>query len=159
MTSVGYAWLQDSLQLSPFPVRQPASIQPVTRIKRIGETLAVPCSAPRPDDPLVHVLFALKHEGVNLAILAQALPQIPAAASKQSYTQPPMESTSGKPVICAKPSPVGSCSSIRQYAVLSSLDSTQNLYVTMPGERNWRWRAEFNGIGIIASCVTVKRVP
>lgn len=53
-------------------MRRPAIVQSVTRIETIG--------APAPDDLLGNLLFALKHEGINLAILAQALPQIPAAA-------------------------------------------------------------------------------
>src|SRR5450830_1051305 len=90
MNSAGYAWLQDALRLSAFPLRQAARVQPVTRLERIGEILAVPPGmAPAPDDLLGHVLFALKHEGVNLAILAQALPQIPAEALESELRNAP----------------------------------------------------------------------
>jgi hypothetical protein len=81
MHLVGYAWLHEAMQLSAFPLRLPAVVQPVTRLEKIGQTLAVPpATAPAPDDLLGHVLFALKHEGINLTILAQALPQIPVTA-------------------------------------------------------------------------------
>lgn len=77
MHPVGYAWLCETMSLSAFPLRLPAIVQPVTRLKKIGQTLAVPpATAPLADDLLGHILFALKHEGVNLAILAQALPKL-----------------------------------------------------------------------------------
>ena len=81
MNAAGYSLLIQQLGLSAVPLRLPAIVQPVTRIECIGHTLAVPPAiAPAPDDLLGHVLFALKHEGINLAVLAQALPRIPAAA-------------------------------------------------------------------------------
>ncbi|WP_022963582.1 hypothetical protein [Halopseudomonas pelagia] len=47
----------------------------MTRIEKIGNALAVPQSlAPDAEDVLGHVLFALKHEDINLTVLAQALP-------------------------------------------------------------------------------------
>jgi hypothetical protein len=80
MSLVGYGRLTESLRLSVFPIRKAARVQPVTRIKRIGDILAVPPNvAPPPEDMLGHVLFALKHEGINLSILAQALPRISSA--------------------------------------------------------------------------------
>ena len=72
--------LQDRPGITALPVRRPAIVQPVTRIKEIGLTLAVPSKmAPDPDDLLGNILFALKHEGVNLSLLAQVLLQVPAA--------------------------------------------------------------------------------
>ena len=64
-----------NLQYSPCGSLPMSSQQ---RMKRIGETMAVPPDiAPEPDDLLLHVLFALGHEGIDLAMLAQALPHIP----------------------------------------------------------------------------------
>lgn len=160
MNSAGYAWLQESLRLSSFPLRRPARVQPVTRIEQIGETLAVPANvAPAPDDLLGHLLFALKHEGINLAILAQALPQIPAAAMEAEFERAPngiyirkacflREAFTGEEL--SQPSPV-------RGAFVPLFDP--QLYVTMPGERNSRWRVEFNGIGTLAYCATVERTP
>lgn len=50
----------------------------VTRILRGPDVTVIPESvAPAPDaTSLDHILFALKHEGVNLQILAQALPML-----------------------------------------------------------------------------------
>jgi hypothetical protein len=160
MSLVGYGWLAQSLGLSAFPLPRPARVQPVTRIKRIGETLAVPASiAPGPDDLLAHILFALKHEGVNLAILAQALPKIPSSALEAELNKAPngiyickacflREALTGQPL--QQPSPV-------KGSFVPLFDPER--YLTMPGERNSRWRVEFNGIGTLAYCATVERTP
>ncbi|MGA3681546.1 MULTISPECIES: Fic family protein [Pseudomonas] len=160
MNFVGYARLQESLRLSAFPLNRPAKTQPVTRIKRIGETLTVPAgSAPEPDDLLGHLLFALKHEGINLAILAQALPKITASSMEAELEKAPngiylrkacflREAFTGEELI--QHSPV-------RGAFVPLFDPA--LYVTMPGERNSRWRVEFNGIGTLAYCATVERTP
>lgn len=160
MNSAGYACLQDALQLSAFPLRQPARVQPVTRLERIGDTLAVPPAiAPAPDDLLGHVLFALKHEGINLTILAQALPRIPAQALEAELRKAPngiyirkacflYEAFSGEELTQHSPVKGG---------FIPLFDPEQ--YLTMPGERNSRWRIEFNGIGTLAYCATVERTP
>ncbi|MFY1667224.1 hypothetical protein [Pseudomonas sp. Pseu.R1] len=76
-TLAGYAHLIDAMGLKVIGVKKPARVQPVTRIERLNGALAVPRAvAPEAGDFLAHIIFALKHEGVNLAILAQALPRI-----------------------------------------------------------------------------------
>lgn len=160
MTLAGYAWLIETLRLFAFPLRRPAKVQPVTRIKRIGETLAVPPNiAPASDDLLGHLLFALKHEGINLAILAQALPQIPAASLEAELERAPNGIYIRKACFLRE---AFTREELRQHspvrgAFVPLFDP--ELYVTMPGERNSRWRVEFNGIGTIAYCATVERTP
>lgn len=160
MNSVGYAWLQKSLGLSSFPLRRPGRGQPVTRIEQIGETLAVPSNtAPAPDDLLGHLLFALKHEGINLAILAQALPQIPAAALEAELERAPNGIYIRKACFLSEAftaEELNQRSPVRG-AFIPLFDP--QLYVTMPGQRNSRWRVEFNGIGTLAYCATVERTP
>ena len=74
MGVVGYEFLHQSLGLKGFAVNRPAQIRPVTRVMTADGLLAVPAHvAPTGTDPLDHVLFALKHEGVNLQLLAQAM--------------------------------------------------------------------------------------
>lgn len=66
---VGYAHLINAMGLKAIGVKKPALVQPVTRIERINGALAVPQSvAPEAEDFLAHIIFALKHEGVNLSI-------------------------------------------------------------------------------------------
>lgn len=160
MNSAGYAWLQEILRLSTFPVRRPARVQPVTRIERIGDILAVPANiAPAPDDLLGHVIFALKHEGVNLAILAKALPAIPAATLEAELERAPNGIYIRKACFLREAftaEPLNQRSPVRG-AFIPLFDPQR--YVTMPGERNSRWRVEFNGIGTLAYCATVERTP
>ena len=80
MQQVGYAFLKARLALSAFPVKKPAVVAPVNRIMTSlgGEALHVPAHvAPGSEDTLEHVLFALKHEGTNLQMLAEALFHVP----------------------------------------------------------------------------------
>jgi len=158
MTLAGYAWLHETLQLSAFPLRRPARIQPVTRIMRVGDILAVPPSiAPAPDDLLGHLLFALKHEGVNLAILAQALPQISTVALEAELQRAPNGIYIRKVCFLRE---AFTDEEVRQHSSVKGgfiplFDPDQ--YLTMPGERNSRWRVEFNGIGTLDYCATVER--
>jgi hypothetical protein len=81
MNFVGYDFLCQSLRLTAFPPERPALIKPVTRIEPTDTFVAIPRHvAPDTDDPVEHVLFALKHEGTDLQILAEALPKIDAAS-------------------------------------------------------------------------------
>lgn len=76
--SVGYQFVLDALGLAAFPLERPAVVRPVNRIERGDKVLSVPAGvAPPSNDILAHLLFGLKHEGVNLQVLAQALPRIP----------------------------------------------------------------------------------
>jgi hypothetical protein len=64
MNSVGYAFLCQSLRLSAFGPERPALVKPVTRVEPTDTFLAIPRHVvPGTDDPLEHMLFALKHEG------------------------------------------------------------------------------------------------
>lgn len=158
MHLVGYAWLREAMKLSAFPLRLPAIVQPVTRLEKIDQTLAVPAAtAPAPDDLLGHVLFALKHEGINLTILAQALPQIPVTTLERALQEAPngiyirkacylREAFTGQEVPQHAPVRGG---------FVPLFDPKR--YITRPGERNSRWRVEFNGLGTLDYCATVER--
>lgn len=160
MNLVGYARLLEALPLSAFPLRQPAKVQPVTRIKLIGDTLAVPPgAAPGPDDLLGHLLFALKHEGVNLTVLAQALPKIPAVVMEEAFKKSPNGIYIRKACFLYE---AFTSKKLHQHAPVRGafvplFDPA--LYVSMPGERNSRWRVQFNGLGTLAYCATVERTP
>lgn len=81
-------------------------IKPVTRITLIGNCLAVPHAvAPAQDALFEHVLFALKHEGVNLAILAQVFERLGPEPFLAGLAESPMAPLSVKLVICGKDLP------------------------------------------------------
>lgn len=77
MAHVGYAHLVDALGLKVRSPRQPASI--VTSVNRRVTTqdrVLFPSGVALTDTPIGHLEFALRHEGIDLGILAAALPAI-----------------------------------------------------------------------------------
>lgn len=158
MASVGYEFLRESLGLSAFAPPRPAYIGPVTRRQVTGDRLAVPRNvAPDSDRPLAHVLFALKHEGTNLQILAEAMLRISAADMLAELNQAPngsyirlacflWEEFNGEEL--SPIPPIGG-------TVQPLFDPKK--YLTGPVVRNGRWRVAFNGIGSMKYCVTVER--
>ena len=81
MSLLGYAYLHAHLKLTAFEPASYARLGAVTRVTATATAngLLVPAQvAGKTQTLLDHVLFALKHEGVNLQVLAQALPKLPA---------------------------------------------------------------------------------
>lgn len=77
MAGLGYEFVKSSLGLQVFPVERPAVVRPVTRLESRSDELAVPAGvAPAGDDIVEHLLFALKHEGTNLQVIAAACPHL-----------------------------------------------------------------------------------
>lgn len=157
---VGYAHLIDAMGLKAIGVRKPALVQPVTRIERINGALAVPQAvAPEAGDFLAHIIFALKHEGVNLSILAQAVPRIEGRLLVEAIDQSPSSGYLRK--VCF----------LWEAYSNRLLDYTEKprgpgvmlfdpeRYITGPSVRNSRWRVDFNGLGTLQYCVTVERTP
>lgn len=158
--SVGYQFVLDTLGLTAFPLERPAAIRPVTRIERGDQVLSVPAGvAPPSNDILAHLLFGLKHEGVNLQVLAQALPRVPierlelelSAAPNGQYVRAACylwEAWTGQQ-LRARPDIGG--------AYVELFDPQR--YITGPSRRDPRWRVDFNGLGSIGYCATVERTP
>lgn len=158
MAAVGYEFLRETLGLSAFELGRPALIKPITRIEPTDTFLAVPKHvAPDSADPVEHTLFALKHEGVNLQILAEALPKVdPVALHAQLRRQPNgtyirtacylWERFTGNQLIDL-PDIGGPTAEL--------FDPTR--YITGPSRRDARWRVSFNGLGTIDYCATVER--
>ena len=160
MTVLGYEWLRQQLALSAFEVEQPARVRPVTRVMPAPGLLAVPAQvAPPPGDVLAHVLFALKHEGTNLQVLAQAMPHVPVDALQAALRQTPngryvrvlaylWEAFMGQR-LADQPEVAG--------RYVDVFDPAH--YVTGPAQRDARWRVNFNGLGSLRYCATVRRTP
>ncbi|ERS81903.1 hypothetical protein Q667_19415 [Marinobacter sp. C1S70] len=86
----GYAHLINQDSISAIAPAIIVEVRSVTRKETIGQTIAVPAKlVPAPDDRLGHVLFAIKHEGINLQVLAQALPAIPEPEIRQAFDAAP----------------------------------------------------------------------
>jgi hypothetical protein len=158
MSAVGYEHLRQRLGLSALPRPCPAVVRAVTRIDANAAFIAVPAAvAPAADDLLGHVLFALKHEGTDLQMLAEALPHIDAERLVEALRQTP----SGRYLRLA--GYLWEAFTGRELAGLPELRGATvpvfdpARYVTLPGERSARWRVEFNGLGSLAYCATVRR--
>lgn len=155
---VGYAWILESSSIKAIPLQNYAEIRSVSRLERIGNCLAVPESvAPQPE-LLQQVLFAIKHEGINLAVLSQALPLIPEPTMRAAHTRSPTsqyirkvcflwEGFTGQLIQRENPT--------IQANYVPLFDP--KLYITSTGQRNQRWRVLWNGIGCFDYCVTVQK--
>nr|WP_298379663.1 hypothetical protein [uncultured Halomonas sp.] len=156
MKTVGYAYLHQRLGLNVCAPARPAMVRPVTRIVQLDDGLAVPAERAPNDDLLAHTLFALKHEGIELAILTEALPHLPAAALVEALEASPNGIYLRKLgfLFEAFVAPLAYETRVGGHAV--PLFDPEN-YVTGPAMRNSRWRVDFNGLGTLRYCATVRR--
>lgn len=160
MPLVGYAHLHDALKLKVIAPTRVAMVKPVTRISMIGDCLAVPQSvAPATDSILEHIFFALKHEGINLGILAAALETVVAEQLLQELAKAP------NGIFVRKACFLWEELTNRRLDYETQINSRfaplfdPERYVTGPALRNSRWRIEFNGLGSMHYCATVERTP
>ena len=88
---VGYAYLRDHLNTGAFEPERPARVYPVHKFVAMPQCLQVPeASAPGPDAaPLEHLLFALKHEYLDLQAALLALKKIEAAPLVAQFSAAP----------------------------------------------------------------------
>ena len=158
MTAIGYEFLRESLALGAYPPARPAHIRPVTRVEPSDNVLAVPRHvAPAGSAPLPHVLFALKHEGTNLQVLAEALPKIRAEDMLAELNAAP--SGAYIRLACYLWEEFNGCelAPIPQIGGMVHPVFDPQRYVTGSAVRIARWRVLFNGIGTIRYCATVER--
>ncbi len=159
MQPVGYSRLLQEPTVRAIPPGRLAEIRTVTRKEVIGQTLAIPTSmAPSPDDLLGHVLFALKHEGIDLAILAQALPLIPETVIRAAIDASPASQYLRKACYLWEHftgQHIQRHGETQRTAYVPLFDAAQ--YITSAGEKNSRWRVQFNGIGNLDYCITLRR--
>lgn len=158
---IGYEQLLSQIGLRMPPLDRPARIKPVTRIEIIQGVLAVPKNVAPAEaaSVLVHAQFALKHEGVNLAILHEAMKLVPAQEMTSALSEQP------------KAAYLRRLAFIWEKANGSELDlpwaSTGGNYVDMfdprehytghVWEKSTRLRVNFNGLGPYHYCPVVLR--
>ena len=156
---VGYTFLRSNLKLAVFPVSSPAIVSPVQRVIQIGDgTIQVPRHvAPGSDDPIEHVLFALKHEGINLQVLAETLPKINPGDLVSRLRDSPNSSFVRKACYLWENFTGQSLEDIPaaggNYVDLFDPD----MYITGPSIKDSKWRINFNGIGSFQYCPVVER--
>ncbi|MDO5104007.1 MAG: Fic family protein [Lautropia sp.] len=142
------------------PLARPARIQPVSRLVVRDTLIAVPAPlAPAGKNLLDHLLFALKHEPIQLPILQEALRLIPAADVIAALRQTPTgayirraawlwEQVNGQSL----PLPNGKAAG-NYIDFFDDKDYiTGKVWVRCP-----KFRVQFNGIGPLAYCPVVPR--
>lgn len=159
MPAIGYEHVRTQLNLAAMPPQRPARITPVTRVEPMADHIAVPASVAPPNDaPLSHLLFALKHEGVNLAILMEAFRQVPADEVVAQLRRTP--SGGYARLACYLWEQANDAKLDAPTAAGPTVDLFDpERYVTGPTQRDARWRVNFNGLGSIHYCATVERTP
>jgi hypothetical protein len=161
MAAVGYQYAIERLGLRVLPLGVRASVRGVVRIETLGDTLAVPSALAPADDVISHLLFALKHEGTNLQILAAACPQLEPNALLAALRKAPKgrylrklcqiwEQTTGRE-LTDLPAELGG-------ATVPLFDPDRYL-TSEQGIRDKRWRVTFNGLGDWSFCPSVRRTP
>jgi fido (protein-threonine AMPylation protein) len=160
MAALGYEFLRQALRLSTFPVERPALLKPVTRVEQTDAFLAIPKHvAPVTDDPVAHLLFALKHEGTNLQILAEALPKIDPASLIAELRRAPTGTYTRAACYLWEQFTGKQLTNLPEIAGPTVEIFNPDKYITGPSQRDARWRVAFNGLGTINYCATVERTP
>jgi hypothetical protein len=125
-----------------------------------ANALLVPVGvAPDSEDPLQHLFFALKHEGMNLQASILALKKISGQSVAEAFQRAP--SSSYARVACY----LWELANGQQLEGLPAATGVyeklfdEQLFVTDRPQRDARWRVDFNGIGSPSYCLTVRRTP
>lgn len=158
---VGYEFLREHLNTGAIPLARPAAIFPVTKVMAMGDYLQVPAAvAPPGDAPLEHLLFALKHEGLEMQAAILALKRINGADVVEAFTKSPSSHYVRK---------VGFLWELANKRELEGIPPAQGGYELLfdPDQyvtssihtRSQRWRITFNGIGSPEYCPTVRKTP
>lgn len=158
MSVIGYSSLKAQLNLSAFETLKPARLATVTSVTPTKDALLVPLKiASKIDSPLSHLLFALKHEGVNLQILSQALRKISAQEMLAEITKSPTGEYIRVACFLWEAFNKVELEGIPTITGIAAKLFDPEKYITGPNIRNSRWRVDFNGLGSINYCVTVER--
>jgi Fic family protein len=158
---IGYEYLLSQIPLRMPPLARPAQVRPVTRVEHMPDLLAVPRHvAPGADASVLdHVLFALKHERTQLAVLHEALKLVPADEMVQALTAQRLGAYLRRAAFAWEKA--------NGQALALPWDSTGGNYIDFfePGsyytgpqwERSRKYRVNFNGIGPYEFCPVVAR--
>jgi hypothetical protein len=156
--AVGYQHLIDSLGLRVLPLVRQARVAPVLRVQPLDGVLQIPAGvAPQSDRPLEHLLFALKHEGTELAVISAAFDHIrPQDLLEELAARPTggfirkacylWEALRGQELTPAR----------AEGSIVELFDPTKYL-VAERGVRDLKWRVDFNGLGNWDMCPVVRR--
>lgn len=162
MNDVGYAWIQHAVGAPDFLGQQRARLAPVNRIEHLEDGAVLVPHKLAPAASLLHqAAFALKHEGVRLDLLASALRRIP-PEDLVAWVRAAPNSIYGRKL--------GHLWERLNQQRLPGLDDPGVASAYAPlfdpahyfvgqGQRDARWRIEFNGLGDMQFCPVVRKTP
>lgn len=157
---VGYAHLRDHLNTGAFDPACPARVYPVQKLVRLADCLQVPeHAAPAADaSPLEHLLFALKHEELDLQAAILALKKIDPAPLVAQFSAAPSSSYLQQACFLWEIANKQTLNAPTAKGATKPLFDP-NLFLTGPSTKYTRWRVDFNGIGTPQYSPTVRLTP
>lgn len=156
---VGYAWLRDHLNAPSFLGPRQARVAGVAALECLPEGgLLVPSRMAPSPVILDHILFALKHESVNLHLLAVSLKRVSSKEMQDAFMDTPngayirtacclWEMVNKKDL-----SPCGSTITAPYQEVFDPKE-----FCVGESRKNSKWRVDFNGLGDIDFCPIVRK--
>lgn len=158
MPSAGYAHVIEALNLPVPPPRRRAEVsRAANRRVELDDRLLLPVrAAPKNGSVLEHLLFALRHEGVNLAVLAEALPYVPGGELQRRLDEGPLSAPLRRAAFLWEhfnQKKLAHRPPVKTWIPLFDPDQ----YITGPGRPSKRWKINVNGIGGLDYCPTVER--
>lgn len=158
--NIGYTYLIDQMGLKVAGKVRPAIVdRRVQAVVSASDSLRVPISmAIENDDPIAHLVFAIKHQGIHL----EAIQAISARLSQQSVQQALNANPNGKYAriigfLYEQFTGKELAANVRASAYVDLFDEAQ--YVTGSNRRNRKFKVNQNGLGDFDFCPTIRRTP
>lgn len=162
MSDVGYAWIQNEVGAPDFLRKQRARLASVNRIEHLEDGAILVPRKLAPDATLLdHALFALKHEGVRLDLLAMALHRLP-PSELVAWVRGAPNSMYGRKLgylwerLHQQHLPGLVDPGVT--SVYAPLFDPERYFVGQT-QRDSRWRIDFNGLGDLDFCPVVRKTP
>ena len=157
---IGYEFLLSKIDMPMMPLQQPARIKPVTRVERTPDFVAIPRHvAPGDDLVLSHILFALRYETLQIAVLEQALRLVPADELLEGLAVKPQAGYLRRAAYLWEKAnnrelPLPLATTGGNYL---EIFDPKEYYTGQAWERSQKFRVVFNGIGPYEFCPVVRR--
>ena len=159
MVAVGYQYVFEQLRLPVLAPVRPASVRAVTRIEHLENAIAVPAAMHPGPGLLEHLLFALKHEGTDLALLAAACPHLEPDLLLHALQLAPQGQYIRKLCYIWEHITGNELASlpVKSGGAPVLLFDPDRYLTARPQPRDPRWRVCFNGLGDWSFCPSVRR--
>lgn len=154
----GYGYLRDAFRTTSLSLGSEAVVSSgVNKLVRTDSQLLVPPRmAPADGDTLAHLVFALKHEGINLEILSQVLAKLDSSLLQEALDDKPSSAIYRKLGWLYEEFTQKQLDYGRPFGNYVDFFD-ENFYFTGPKRQIPRWRLIFNGLGNLTYCPIVRK--